>query len=87
MQLCQHPKRDLVCRCIIRKMCLAGNHLTSLLLRLGNSNWGPYMLASMTLIYFIVFLYYMALGFYQLRSRPYSDVRTAVILYRLQVRP
>lgn len=55
-----------------------------LLLRL-DSPWGPYLLASMTLCYFIVFLYYMALGFHQLRSRPYHDVRTAVILYRLQV--
>ena len=60
-------------------------HLATMLLRL-DSPWGPYLVASMTLCYFVVFLYYMALGFYQLRSRPHHDVRTAVILYRLQVR-
>ena len=76
----------------VSKLCLGVTHLvpvlilTCELLRLGNSAWGPYLLASMALCYFVVFLYFMALGFYQLRSRPCSEVRTAVILYRLQVR-
>ena len=57
-----------------------------LMCRLGNSEWGPYMLCAMTLCYFLSFLFYVALGFYQLRSRPYHEMRTAVILFRLQAR-
>ena len=39
----------------------------------------------MTIAYFLVFLVYIGLGFIQLHARPFRDLRTAVILFRLQV--
>ena len=53
---------------------------------LGNSRWGPYAIAGMMIIYFLCFLWYVALGFFALHSRPYQDLRPAIILYRLQTR-
>ena len=53
--------------------------------RVGDVAWGPYSLTGMTITYFLVFLFYVVSGFYQLHSRPYSDVRPANILFRLQV--
>ena len=53
--------------------------------RAGTRNWGIFALAGMTIAYFLVFLVYIGLGFIQLHARPFRDLRTAMILFRLQV--
>ena len=53
--------------------------------RAGTNNWGKYALAGMTIAYALVFLVYIGLGYIQLHARPFRDLRTAIILFRLQV--
>ena len=53
--------------------------------REGTRTWGIFALAGMVIAYFSVFLGYIGLGFLQLRARPFQDLRTAIILFRLQV--
>ena len=43
-------------------------------------------MAGMIIAYFLAFLGYIGLGFIQLHAGPSRDLRTAVILFRLQVR-
>ena len=53
--------------------------------RVGVRSWGIFAMAGMTIAYFLVFLAYIGLGFIQLHARPFRDLRTAIILFRLQV--
>ena len=40
----------------------------------------------MTLGWFLAYVGFILVGFYQMHARPYRQIRTAVILFRLQVR-
>ena len=52
---------------------------------MGSRAWGIFALAGMTSAYFLVFCLYIALGFIQLHARPFRDLRTAIVLFQLQV--
>ena len=49
------------------------------------NRWGTISMAAMFLVYFVVYVWFVMLGFYQLHSRPSGSLRMAVILFRLQV--
>ena len=52
----------------------------------GGSAWGGLAISFMTLGWFLAYVGYILVGFYQMHARPYRHIRTAVILFRLQVR-
>ena len=49
------------------------------------NRWGTISMAAMFLVYFLVYLGFLMVGFHQLHSRPSGSLRMAVILFRLQV--
>ena len=47
--------------------------------------WGSFGIAGMTLAYFMAYIGYYVVGYYQLMARSQRSARTATILFRLQV--